>query len=140
MATTNIDSKNNPQQKIEQLLKEVAELKVPDLNLFKKKFEQLFKQKKPLSYSKKEKQLIDKIKKGGPSKEWLSKYDQLSAKVTKETITSAEHEELLKMIPIAEKWTYERLKFMVELAELWEVSLDEVINRLKIEIRNNVYA
>lgn len=50
MATVKIDTSNNPEKKIEQLLKEVAELKIPDLAAFKAKFDKLFNQKKTPSY------------------------------------------------------------------------------------------
>lgn len=81
MATAKIDTNSNPEKKIEQLLKEVAGLKIPDLDTFKAKFDKLFTQKKPPSYSKKEKELINKIKNGGPSQVFLKEFDQLAYKL-----------------------------------------------------------
>ena len=43
------------------------------------------------------------------------------------------------MIPISEQWAYERLIFMIELSKLWDISLDDVLKRLKIKPRSNIY-
>jgi len=83
---------------------------------------------------------IDKIKNGGPSKEWNDRYDKLSTKVSHEEITEVEHQELLTLVPISEQWAYDRLVLMIELAELWDVPLEEVLKRLKIKPRTNIYA
>ena len=140
MATAKIDSNTNPEKKIEQLLKEVAGLKIPDLDAFKAKFDKLFTQKKPPSYSKKEKELIDKILNGGPSQTFLKKFDKLANKLEQETMTSKENEEFMKLVEVTEKWSYQRLLLVKELAKLWDMPVSDVFKRLKITPRNSVYA
>jgi len=125
--------------KIEEVLQGVANLKLPDFDDFRAKIEQLAKKKRPPSILSKEKELIDKIKNGGPSAIWTDKYDQLSAKVVHGTITEQEHQNLLTMVPIAEKWSYERLKLLIELANLWEISLDDTCKHLDLKPRENIY-
>lgn len=140
MATAKIDSNRNTEQKIEQLLNEVAQLKVPDLDRFKTKFERLFKEKKPPAFIKKEKELIDKIINGGPSEEFWKEYDVLAAKLEAETMTPSENQAFLKLTEITGQWAVERTKLMVTLSKLWNTSLDDVRVRLKIKPRERFYA
>lgn len=140
MATVDIDSNKNSNKDIEQLFKEVTQLKMPDFEGFVKRTLKILEKRKSPEYKKKEKELINKIKNGGSSKEWKDKYDRLSAKVSHEEITEGEHQELLTLIPISEQWAYERLVLMIELAELWDIPLEDVLKRLKIKPRKNIYA
>lgn len=140
MATAKIDTNSNPEKKIEQLLKEVARLKTPDLDTFKAKFDKLFTQKKPPSYSKKEKELINKIKNGGPSQDFLKKFDQLAYKLEQETMTPQENKTFLELVEVTEKWSYQRLLLVKELAKLWDMQVLDVFKRLKITPRKSVYA
>jgi len=140
MATVNIDSEKNSNKDIERLLKEVAQLKMPDFEGFLKRALKILEKRKSPEYQKKEKELINKIKNGGPSKEWNDRYDKLSARVSHEEITESEHQDLLTLIPISEQWAYDRLVLMIELADLWDVPLEEVLKRLKIKPRTNIYA
>jgi len=140
MATAKIDSNNNPEKKIEQLLQEIAKLNIPDLDTFKAKFDKLFNKKKTPAYSKKEKELIEKIKNGGPSKKIYDRHLELLKKSVQGVITDAENQEALKLVPIFDKWTLERVQLMLELAKLWDVSLEDVRKRLKIKPAEIVYA
>src|SRR5947207_36271 len=53
-------------------------------------------------------------------------YERLSAKEREETITPAEQQELLALIEQAEQLNYERVKALVELAQLRQTSLKEL--------------
>ena len=139
MAIAKIDAKNNPEKKIEQLLNEIAGLKIPDLDNFKAKFDKLFNQKKPPAYSKKEKELIKKIQNGGPAKDIYDRHIELLKKSVQGVMTNAENQEALKLVPIFDKWTLERIQLMLELAKLWDISLEDVRKRLKIKSAETVY-
>jgi len=88
----------------------------------------------------KEKKLIDKIKNGGPSKEFLKRQNILLKKSIQGTITTTEHQEALAMIPIVSKWDLERIKLMLQLAELRNTTLEAVRISLNITPPEDVYA
>lgn len=60
------------------------------------------------------------------------RYHELTTKSVEETLTEEEHQELLGLIPQVEAKSAERLKYLIELAALWKVSVDEVMDRLGI--------
>lgn len=88
--------------------------------------------KKPKpALSEKESALLLKINEGLP-KEIQERYHILSLKTVQETLSIAEHEELLTLVPQVEAKTVERLTYLVELAQLWKMSVDEVMEKLDI--------
>ncbi|MEM1122443.1 MAG: hypothetical protein AAGJ18_18500, partial [Bacteroidota bacterium] len=64
----------------------------------------------------------------------------LARKLSLETMTSEENREYLKLTEITGQWAVKRTKLMLELAKLWNTSLEDVHIRLKIEPRENTYA
>jgi len=137
MATIQGDSQ---QVRFQKLLQEAANLQLTDLEQFIKQLQHLAKRKKTPRLSKKEEELIEKIKNGGPDEEFWKKYDSLLAKLEEEVMTEKESLEFESLIEITSKWTYDRLKLMIELAEIWDTSVDDVLQRLKIKPRERVYA
>lgn len=87
---------------------------------------------KATSLSREETELLLKINEGLPEKVQLM-YKELLHKLTQETITEPEHQELLQLIPQMEAKSAERLKYLVQLAQLWNTSVDEVMDRLGIK-------
>lgn len=83
------------------------------------------------SLSPKESELLIKINEGLPE-EIQKKYYELFKKSVEENLSEKEREVFLELIPLVEAKHAERLKYIVELAELWGVSVDEVMNRLGI--------
>jgi hypothetical protein len=89
------------------------------------------KRKKVSSLSEREADLLLKINEGLPEPiQW--RYNELLAKSLQKEMSQAEHEEFLGLISEAEAKSVERLKHLVELAELWNMSVDEVMKRLGI--------
>lgn len=84
------------------------------------------------SLSREETELLLKINEGLPEDRQL-RYNELLSKLSKETITEPEHQELLQLIPQVEAKNVERLKYLVQLAQLWNTSVDEVMDRLGIK-------
>lgn len=140
MATLKIGSDKNPEKKIDELLEAIAQLKIPDLDAFKDKFDKFLNKKRPPGFVKKEKELIRKIKTGGPSEAFWKQYDFLYSKLRDEVMTKEENAEFLKMASLTEEWTFERLKLIIELAELWDTTRQDVLKRLEIKPREKVYA
>lgn len=87
---------------------------------------------KPPALSKKETELLLKINEGLPEDIQL-RYNELLAKLSEETATEAEHQELLQLLPQVEAKSVERLKYLVQLAQLWNTTVDEVMDRLGIK-------
>lgn len=91
------------------------------------------------SFSEEESYLITRINEGLPESVQL-KYNDLLAKSVQTALLPEEHQELLALIPKVEAQTLERLKYLMQLAKLWDTSVDEVMSRLKITPPPVVYA
>lgn len=88
-------------------------------------------QRKSSSLPKRESELLRKIGQAVP--EHIQKrYDELQNKLMDEEITSQEHQELLALIEMVENADGERLKHLLELAQLRHVTLDELMFQLSI--------
>lgn len=131
---------NSGQIKIEDILNGVAQLKIADLEGFAKQVITILNKKKEPILKKKEQDLIDKIKNGGPSKKFLKRQKLLLQKSVDGTITTKENEEALQMIPISGNWDLERIKLMLQLADLRKTTLEAVRISLNITPPEDVYA
>lgn len=60
----------------------------------------------------------------------LQQYEELIARRDARTLTPAEHQELLQLTDQVELLEAERMKHLIELANLRQVSLDEVMHQL----------
>ncbi len=83
------------------------------------------------SYSKEEAELVDKIK-NGLSKETLARYEELSLKLLRREITEIERQELLEINAETEQFAADRIYYMIDLAEIWNTTVDDVMKRLNI--------
>lgn len=84
------------------------------------------------SLTEEESELILKINKGLPEEIQL-RYKELLEKSIDKSLTEAEHQELLQIIPQVETQSVERLQYIVDLAKLWKTSVDNVMDRLGIK-------
>ena len=78
-----------------------------------------------------ESELLLKISSGPAGLDW-ERYHALLTRNRDETITSAEHAELIAMIHAVEKANAERMNDLIELARLRGVSLDSLLESLNI--------
>jgi hypothetical protein len=60
------------------------------------------------------------------------RYNDLRAKLQAETLTSAEHQELLNLTDTIEQFDAERLQYLLALAQLRQISLPELMDQLNI--------
>ena len=60
------------------------------------------------------------------------RYSELNAKLLDETLSQEEHEELLRLVDSIEQADTERLKYLLELAQLSNTTLDAVMDQLGI--------
>ena len=84
------------------------------------------------SLNKKETELLLKINEGLPEAVQL-RYNELLSKLSAESLTPPEHNELLLLVPKVEAKSAERLKYLAQLAKLWNTSVDGVMDRLGIK-------
>ena len=95
--------------------------------------------KKPPSLSKEETRLLLKINEGLPEETQL-RYNELLKKLTEAKITAPEHKEFLQLTTQVEAKNAERLKYLFQLANLWDISVDDVMERLGIKPPGVIHA
>jgi len=83
------------------------------------------------NYTIEEAELIDKIQTAIP-KDIFEKYHQLFLKHRNDQITEKEREELKKIAYLMEKYNTERLTHALHLSTLWQIDLNDVMQRLNI--------
>ncbi len=131
----------NSQIKVDfgEILQGLSKLELSDLEQFMAQVSTLVARKKAPSLSKKETELLKKINEGLPEK-FQSRYVGLLTKSVNETLTDKEHKEALQMIPIIEKHRVDRLKHLIDLAAIWDTTVDEVMKRLGITPPPTIHA
>ena len=84
------------------------------------------------SLTKEETSLLLKINEGLPEETQL-RYSVLNEKLLQETLSDEEHQELKQLIPLLEAKNVERLGYLAQLSKLWNLTLDETMERLGIK-------
>jgi len=83
------------------------------------------------TYSEEEIELIDKIK-NGLSKEVLARYEELSLKLLRREISEIERQELIEISGETQQFAADRIYYMIDLAKIWNTTVEEVMKRLNI--------
>ena len=115
----------------DELIKAVGQLDPEELEHFVSRVVVLWAQRQKTKLSPPEKKLVDTISQGLPKKLRL-KYSQLVAKRQAETLTPAEHRELLRLTDQIEEAQANRVEAMVELARRRNTSLADLLKDLPI--------
>jgi len=116
---------------IEELLDSAAQLDTPELEHFVSEVLALQAKRRAPHLSRDEAALLQKINQGLPP-DVQQRYDELMAKLSEETITPNEHQELLAQIDKIEEADAERVQALAELAELRNVSITTLMDELGI--------
>ena len=116
---------------VEQLLEGVSQLETVELEQFLTQASLLLAQRNEVALPRTESDLLKKINQELPT-DIQQRYDDLRAKLRREELSSAEHEELLKMVDVVEQASVERLQHLMALSQLRQVSLDELLQQLDI--------
>jgi hypothetical protein len=66
------------------------------------------------------------------------RYNDLRAKLQAETLTTAEHQELLNLTDTIEQFDANRLQHLLELAQLHQISLPELLDALGETLRDRL--
>jgi hypothetical protein len=123
---------------VDDMIKGVAQLEPNELEQVVNELLALQARQRAISLSKNETDLLEQINRGLPQTVRL-RYDELTAKLQEETITPSEHEELLRLTDQIEQADVERLRPLIALAQLRQVSVDTLMDQLGIR-RSSVHA
>ena len=115
----------------------IAKLDLKDLESFASKVNYLIARKKASEMPERMVFLLEKINTGLPD-EIQEKYLTLIEKSANETLSETEHMQLLQLIPKVEAKQVERLKYLIELAHLKNISVDQLMEQLGITPPTNV--
>jgi len=85
-----------------------------------------------VSYNEKERALIKQIREG-ISLEITQRFDELNREQRERKLTNIEKEELIKLVDTIEGATVKRLENIMKLAQIWQVSADDVMEKLNIK-------
>jgi hypothetical protein len=123
---------------VDDMIKGVAQLEPNELEQVVNELLALQARQRAISLPKNETDLLEQINRGLPQTVRL-RYDELTAKLQEETITPSEHEELLRLTDQIEQADVERLRTLIALAQLRQVSVDTLMDQLGIR-RSSVHA
>lgn len=137
-AVTTIQVKSEVKIDIEQLMDGVAQLDTPALENLLSQVSLVLAQRKAPRLPKQESILLQQIN-AGASDMIQKRYTELQTKLHHETISADEHQELLALIDKIELVDATRLQALLELAQLRQVSLQELMRQLGIHPPQPIY-
>ena len=112
------------------LIQGVAEMPISEMERFVQQVDALIVQKKATDKNYRERFLLGKINQTVLSKEKIERYQKLVQKLEAETISKAEYKEFMKLTELEEQIRYERLTYLVELAQLKSITLPQLMDNL----------
>jgi hypothetical protein len=121
---------------LDDILTGISELDTKDLEKFMQKIGHLIARRKVAHLPERESQLLMKINKAIPAV-LQNRYNYLLSKNREETITTFEHEELLKVIEKVETKNAERLENLIELSRIRNMSMDALMRQLHLNTLEN---
>ena len=121
----------------DEMLNGIAQLRLNELEQFAERVITLRAQRRVPSLPGLEAELLQQINNGLPPELW-QRYEELNARLHEETITPAEHTEFLELIDKIELADAERMRHLLELARLRDVSVETLMEQLGL--RRHSYA
>ena len=122
---------------IPEVLKGISQLETAELEAFLQTVGGILARRKSPHLTTRESELLQTIN-NGYALELQPRYKILSKKLQQEQITETEHEELTDLITLMEQKNVEWLQAMLELAQIRGVSLEMLMQQLKLPLRNYV--
>lgn len=126
---TTIQIKPNTKVAVDDVLTGVATLDTAELEDFFQRVAQVLAERKAPHLSHHEAELLLKINIGYPS-DMTKRYEYLLAQKKAQTISPAGQQELIDLSDHFEALDTARLQYLIELAQLREVSLDELLKKM----------
>lgn len=112
------------------LLKDVSQMPLPEIESFVQALNALITQKKATNKSYQERLLLRKINETNLGELKTKLYQNLAHKLEMETITDSEYAEFMQLTEEEELIRCERLKYLVELAQLRSITLPQLMDNL----------
>jgi hypothetical protein len=125
------------QKQLNNVFQKLNQLNLLELDEVMNRIVGLRKQKLPNVLTQIETDLLRKINYPAPA-EIQRRYDFLIKKRKNESLKDAEYQELIELTAYFENQNVQRLSYLIELAKLRNVSLDELIEQLELKPRFHV--
>jgi hypothetical protein len=119
------------------LLRTVAQLPLNELEQFIQELNRLLTRKKSEEIVQKDKSLISKINQTALSLPKIERCNALILQMEFATLTEAEHQELMLLVEEEEKLRVERVKYLMELAQLRNLTLPQLLEKLGLKKRKH---
>ena len=114
------------------LLSNADQMPVTELEAFVQQLNALITRKKTTDKNLRDTMLLDKINQTVLDKTKRERYQSLIYRMEMETISDIEHTELLKLVEQEEKIRVKRLKYLIELAQLRNITLPQLMKTLEL--------
>ena len=114
------------------LLSNADQMPVTELEAFVQQLNALITRKKTTDKNLRDTILLDKINQTVLDKTKRERYQSLIYRMEMETISDIEHTELLKLVEQEEKIRVKRLKYLIELAQLRNITLPQLMKTLEL--------
>jgi hypothetical protein len=122
---------NSQNLEMADVLAGLAQLDTPELENFMQQVSYIVAHRKAPSLSKEEEVLLNIINRGFPEEFWR-RYQLLFAKKENKSLSESEYNELVRMVEQVEEYNVERLKALIDLANIRGTSLDAIMHELGI--------
>jgi hypothetical protein len=119
------------------LLPNMNDLPVAELEIYLIEISALIRRKKTTDSKVRERVLLDKITQTVLSKKKTGRYQELVEKLEFETITDTEHGEFMLLAHQEEKLRNQRVKYLIELAQLRAIPLPQLMIDLGLKTAAN---
>lgn len=116
---------------LEDILQGIAQLEIGELEKFTDRVMDLRASRRAPRLSKEETALFQKINQGVPT-DVRQRYKELNEKLHDEAISAEEHQEFLELVEQIKLSDAERLHSLIELARIWRVTVDTLMDQLGI--------
>lgn len=114
------------------LLYNAAQLPLTELEAYVQQLNSLITRKRTTDTNLRDTVLLDKITRTVLDKVKRERYQALIYKLEMETISDTEHAELLELVEREEKIRVKRLKYLIELAQLRNITLPQLMKNLEL--------
>ena len=118
--------------RLEEVLHGISQLDTPDLEKFLAEVGQLLAKRKVKTLPKGEAELLLKINQALLSTQEQERYQILYKKLQREEISEEEHQILLELIRLREERGVERMRCLIELAQVRKLPLQDLMKELEI--------
>lgn len=118
---------------IQSFLLDATKLNVSELERITRELNALIVRKKTPQSDQRERRLIQLINQAALNTEQRTRYAALSEKLQNASITEAEHQEFMALVELDEQLRNDRVKYLLELAQLRNIPLPKLLTDLGLE-------